>query len=286
MISSSRGRGRPTAISSTTRPGRGDITITRRARKTDSLIEWVMSSTVLPVADQLEVELVTRQGVERSERLVHQQHGWIVQQGAGDRHPLAHAARQLMGIPVLKFGEADGFDERHRPRPIGVRIELENLDRQQHILQHRAPGQQCGVLEHDADLFGRPDLRGAIDHDGARAAALEPGDQAKKRGLAAARRADHGDEFARSSARTRSPEAVMNVLETPASSMSSHRRCGRCYLQRLVPDHGHDRGAMLIKSLSEITTGTTSTLLTRADAWCSWCAKRLCISAICAAWRR
>ena len=41
-----------------------------------------------------------------------------------------------------------------------------------------------------------------------------------------------------------------------------------------------------IKSLSEITTGTTSTLLTRADAWCSWCAKRLCISAICAAWRR
>src|SRR6516165_2048943 len=43
MIARLRGRGRSTAISSTTRPGRGDITITRSARKTDSVIECVMS---------------------------------------------------------------------------------------------------------------------------------------------------------------------------------------------------------------------------------------------------
>jgi hypothetical protein len=101
-----------------------------------------------------------------------------------------------MGILVLEFHEAHGFEQRHRARPIDPGVEFENLHRQQHVLEHRPPGQQRWVLKHDADLLGRADLLGAVDLDGACGAALEPGDQAEKGGLAAAGCAHHGDEFA------------------------------------------------------------------------------------------
>src|SRR5579871_2170464 len=53
IMSRVRGRGNSIVSSATTRPGRGDMTITRSARNTDSVIEWVISSTVLCVADQM-----------------------------------------------------------------------------------------------------------------------------------------------------------------------------------------------------------------------------------------
>src|SRR5882762_2351714 len=36
-----------------------------------------------------------------------------------------------------------------------------------------------------------------------------------------------------------------------------------------------------IRSMAEIATGVTTTLLSRAAAWFCWCAKRRCIPAIC-----
>ena len=87
------------------RPGRGDITTTRSDRNTASAIEWVTNSTVLrglagevalaPDAQQLERHVVARHGVERAERLVHQQQRRVEQQGAAQRGALLHAARQL-----------------------------------------------------------------------------------------------------------------------------------------------------------------------------------------------
>ena len=73
------------------RPGRGDITTIRVDRNTASGIEWVTKTTVLPVSrpqpQQLLVELVAHDLVERAERLVHQQQLRIEGQRAGDRHP-------------------------------------------------------------------------------------------------------------------------------------------------------------------------------------------------------
>src|SRR3546814_10025679 len=48
-----------------------------------------------PDAQQLKREFLPGQGIERTERFVHQQHRRIMQQGPADRRPLLHAAGQF-----------------------------------------------------------------------------------------------------------------------------------------------------------------------------------------------
>ena len=108
---------------SSTRPGRGDITTMRSARNTASGIEWVMNSTVLragaPDALQLEVHLLARHRVERAERLVHEEERRVVDEGAGDRGALLHAAGQLVRIGVLEPLEAHEHEQ--FPRSLAAR---------------------------------------------------------------------------------------------------------------------------------------------------------------------
>ncbi len=61
----------------------------------------------LPDVEQLFVEAVAGDLVERAEGLVHQQDARTRQQRARDRDPLSLAARELMRIGVLATGEAD-----------------------------------------------------------------------------------------------------------------------------------------------------------------------------------
>ena len=79
------------------RPGRADITKTRSDRKTASAMLWVMKTMVLlglqpDLLDQ-QVHLVAGEGIERAERLVHQEHGGIERQRTHDGGALLHAAR-------------------------------------------------------------------------------------------------------------------------------------------------------------------------------------------------
>ena len=96
---------------SVTRPGRGLITTILVDRYTASGIEWVTKAMVFLVArpelQQLGIEMVAHDLVERAERLVHQQQVGIEGQRAGDRGALLHAARQLPGIFALEAGEVD-----------------------------------------------------------------------------------------------------------------------------------------------------------------------------------
>ena len=68
-----------------------------------------------PDALQLQIHLVARHGVERAERLVHQQDFGIVGERAGDRRALPHAARQLARPAPLETRDADEIDELARP---------------------------------------------------------------------------------------------------------------------------------------------------------------------------
>ena len=94
-------------------------------RNTASGIEWVTKTTVLPVCvpqlQQLLVEVVADDLVERAERLVHQQQVGVEGQRAGDRGALLHAARELPGKFVLEAGEVDEVevarDARRAARP-------------------------------------------------------------------------------------------------------------------------------------------------------------------------
>ena len=97
------------------RPGPGDITTTRSARKIASSIECVTKITVSPVRDQISDQFVlqpfARHRVERAERLVHQHDFGIIGEHPGDRHALLHAAGKLVRIDVGKILQADKLDE-------------------------------------------------------------------------------------------------------------------------------------------------------------------------------
>ena len=115
-----RGRGSTTGTRSRTRPGRGVMTATRSARNTASAIEWVTSRVVIgalrPDPLELDVEALTGHLVERSERLVEQQHVRRGHERPGDRRPLPHPARELCRARPLEAGEPDELDRAHRRR--------------------------------------------------------------------------------------------------------------------------------------------------------------------------
>ena len=67
-------------------------------------------------ADELELHLLAQLLVERRERLVEQQNLGPLDQGAGQRHPLALAARELVGPAQAEAVEADHGERRLDPR--------------------------------------------------------------------------------------------------------------------------------------------------------------------------
>ena len=97
-------------------------------------------------------------GVERAERLVHQQDLRIERERARERGALAHAAGKLRRIAVLKAAEPDQIDEGLRALFPFVARKLHALQPVQHVAAHGLPGKQGEVLEYDATVgAGRAD---------------------------------------------------------------------------------------------------------------------------------
>ena len=76
-----------------------------------------------PELQQLLVEVVAHDLVERAERLVHQEQVGVEGERTGDRGALLHAAGELPGIFLLEAGEVDevdrALDARSAARPCG-----------------------------------------------------------------------------------------------------------------------------------------------------------------------
>ena len=134
--------------------------------------------------------------VECREGLIHQQNLGLRDERARDRNALAHAARQLRGKTLLERGEADHVDEMVCPvHALGFRDALQ-FERKGDIVDDIAPRKGRFLLEHHAD--GGMGRRNALvaDHHRALVIAEQTADDVEKGGLAAARRANHRDEFA------------------------------------------------------------------------------------------
>ena len=71
----------------------------------------------LPDLEQGLVHLELGVGVERAERLVHQEDLGLHDERAHQRHALAHAARQRAREAPAEAGEAGHLDRRARPSP-------------------------------------------------------------------------------------------------------------------------------------------------------------------------
>ena len=135
---------------------------------------------LVPELDQIGAQRLRRQHVQRREGLVHQQHGGIDHQGAGQADALAHAAGELPRIGGFEAVEADQIDGRQRALAhLALRHAL-GLEPGLHILQHRQPGEEGEGLEDHGDALGRTfDRLAEIDHL-AGAGMGEPGDDAQQ----------------------------------------------------------------------------------------------------------
>ena len=155
-------------------------------------------ASFLADAHQLLLQIAARQRIEGAEGLIEQQQPRADRQGAGDRHPLLHAARELRG----KF-LGGGRQPHHRQValhdlvPLG-RAELAHhpVHRQRHVLAHGLPGQQRIVLKHHHPVGPRLGHLPPIDQDAAMAGLRQARQQVQQGALAAAGMADQRDEFA------------------------------------------------------------------------------------------
>ena len=190
------------------------------------------------------LELVACRGTELrvqvGEWLVEQEYRWLADDGPGQRHALALAARELARLAVEQVTDPE---ERGRPLDsLGDLLPAHALgfEGEGDVLQHGHVRVERVALEDHRDLPGArrqvvDDL--ATDEDLPRGRRFEPGDHSEQRGLAAARRPEEDEELALLGREIHSVDRadVAEVLADrsrlyrgqikPAPSPSTCRRC-------------------------------------------------------------
>ncbi len=173
----------------------------------DRLVDVVGDEHDRLVHPALQVEqLVLQPGahdrVDRGVGLVHEQHGWIGRQGAGDADPLLLPAGQRSRVAAEQARlEVEQRGQLVDPGADAVLGPAEELGDRGDVVADLAVREQTRLLDHVADP--PPQL---VERQGADVGALEPHgparrldeavDHLQRRGLAAARRPDESDELA------------------------------------------------------------------------------------------
>ena len=150
-------------------------------------------------AAQLLAHQLAEGGVERAQRLVHQERLGPADDGAAQRHALAVAAGKAAHRPVEQFVDAQELRRLLDPRRISARG-TPWAQREADVSAHVHVRVEREQLEHEGDvaLAGAPegDVL-AIQPDPARGRQLQARDHAQRRGLAAARRTEQHEEARR-----------------------------------------------------------------------------------------
>ena len=140
-------------------------------------------------------------GVDRPEGLVHEQHGRVGGQGAGDAHPLALATGQLgrVPVPVRRRVETDQLHELVDASLDPVTAPAEQPGDGTDVAGDRLVREQADLLDHVADSAPQTDRVDAghvlvVEVDAAAGRLDEPVHHLQGRGLPAAGRPDqHAD---------------------------------------------------------------------------------------------
>src|SRR5262249_237065 len=135
-----------------------------------------------------------------------------------------------MRIVILVAGEAEPLEPRTRGVLSLLRIGIEDLQAEPHVVESAAPGHQAIILEHDADLAAKEvELPERVAPDHFRLAGAwfdESGNDLQPRGLAGAGLAKDRDDLAlcdlerqfldsdKIAASVRTPERLADVFET------------------------------------------------------------------------
>ena len=95
-----------------------------------------------PQVEQLDIEPLPRQGVESREGFVEEQDRWLPGQCPGDRHALAHPARQLVGTGVIEALDPDLAQEDLATLEPFRGGHLGQVERLGHVVDRRPPRQE------------------------------------------------------------------------------------------------------------------------------------------------
>jgi hypothetical protein len=136
-----------------------------------------------PYPQQEVFEVFPGLGVDRAERLVHEQQHRVAGQGAGDGGALLHAARQLPGVLVPRTSQADGGEggvgdlTAFGPAAGGA------AQRHRHVVPDGQPGEQgpAVVLQDHGEPVGHVVDGNATQHNLPAGRGDQPGDAAQQR---------------------------------------------------------------------------------------------------------
>ena len=154
-------------------------------------------------ADELVLQALAGDRVDRSERFVHEQDGWVGGERPGHSHALLLAAGELLGIAVLvHLGiEADEVEQLVDAGVDPGLVPAEHAGHQGDVLGDAHVREEAAGLDDVADAAAQlvPVDRGDVlvaEHDAAVAGLDEPVDHLQRRGLPAARGAHEHDHLA------------------------------------------------------------------------------------------
>ena len=145
---------------------------------------------------ELVLHLAAEIEVEGAQRLVQQEDLRLHDEGAGQSHTLALAARELMHAARPEAGEPDHIEGPLDPLMALFRRHAPELQPEADIPRHRHMGKQSVILEHRrrrAHRRAQPRHVAPCDPDAARGGKGEAADHREQRGLAAARGAQEHD---------------------------------------------------------------------------------------------
>jgi hypothetical protein len=147
----------------------------------------------------LGAHLLAELPVQGGHRLVEEQHLRLEDERAGQGHPLALAARETVHGAAGQLAQADEVERARHPRRDVGPGHVRHLEAEGDVAFDGAVREERVVLE---DGVHRAAVRRDVGHVAAgeehapRVGRVEPGHQPEERGLAAARRAEEGEEFA------------------------------------------------------------------------------------------
>ena len=218
--------------SATTRPGRLESSTTRSPSRTASRTLCVTKMTVSAVSRQSRssssCRSVAGHGVERAERLVHEQDVGVLGKRAGERDPLAHAARELVG-PLARRSRSRctisssslGASSRSRLRARRASFRASSTLPRAVSHGNSAASWNMSVVRVRATVDACPTV-----------GCVEPGDEVEQRALAATRRAERGRRTRPRATSSVSRRARARALGPVAEDLATRRRWTRAERRR------------------------------------------------------
>ncbi len=230
----------------------------------------------LPEVEQQIPHLGAGDLVECGERFVHEQDRRAEREPANERHPLLHAAGELVGVRPAEVAEPDRVDQVvdvavGQRRRVAAAAGVERREEADVALDGR-PRHQRRRLRHETVLLGLAGGRGLLSGhlDDATIGLHEPADHPEQRGFPAARGSEQAHEFTASDVevdRTERLDDLSAAAEDLVDTTHRHVEVGarlRGARHPLVPVHGVVHGVWrhlrirLPTSYISITNGTTN----------------------------